>query len=988
MGEALLRSHVQALRQQLGSLPGPARIPRLVLVDNVVEFKVALESDSLSNAVKRFNFLVYEADRYPDSGGVIMSEDEQDEALVEAMNERLSDPDKAVISDALLAALGELGLKDTAVIACLNMPLCGATQDSGQDVSSTNVGLSTNSDYGLRFECEDDSGVDCIGEIVDRECRPGYKRIRWQETEERRIAKRKELCADRNNYGWNYNDTGDMTMEEQKAQDQQMWSSQEAFTILSNELYQLQVDGDTALEADAVDFDVYQWNVRIRGASGMLGRDLQELQQFFGYDYIEIRLSFKEDLHPFYPPAVSIVRPRLCSKHDVLAALTCHPRLQLRGWTPFQTTVDLLFSIRHFLEKIARVDISNEQNDIIRYPSGAFSDLERQLAHLGNLCEITPMDLRLEQDDNPYKDDPWAQNETLTQTSLGAMLAKKKSQEQEKKTGERFWAAGTGYGHDRNGKDMWNPHAMRAVQEAQDEELTGHLRKISLSLCSAKCRLDSRATHWEIGCSAESKEESVEERRQVLAELLMKSCLVWFLQRELSISYTNMGDRLSFFKEIYNLVQELLQALPAHAGTLLAPCREHLRTAKDSAQLFLKAIGKSIGDKGFEDDVSFARLVVETVENVEELRPTEGYGGTVSSQTKGGLGTCNASRESWASWLTWLKPESATMVDRDREEAEYLEKMRGKQLDYCDFGAEHMFASDAERETAPLQARIVRLAKELAGITSLLPLSGSSSVFVRVDNRRQQLWRVLITGPDDTPYSSGCFIFDCYFPSRYPHEPPKVKLVTTGAGTVTFNPNLYSSGKVCLSLLGTWEGDQAEKWDPINSRMLQVLVSIQSLILVPEPYFNEPGFEREIGTEHGELRSREYSQMVREGCVRWAMLDHMSMSSKHFPEFREVFHIHFYKRSQTIQETVAAWVKEAKNHTSVLSRGHEAKIKKLHETLVLKLESPQDNTPDSDLTASSPAVVWTSDMKDPFADGVSDEGEAMPPNEGVARPPG
>jgi hypothetical protein len=28
-----------------------------------------------------------------------------------------------------------------------------------------------------------------------------------------------------------------------------------------------------------------------------------------------------------------------------------------------------------------------------------------------------------------------------------------------------------------------------------------------------------------------------------------------------------------------------------------------------------------------------------------------------------------------------------------------------------------------------------------------------------------------------------------------------------------------------------------------------VLLSIQSLILVPEPYFNEPGFERTMGTE-------------------------------------------------------------------------------------------------------------------------------------------
>ena len=45
---------------------------------------------------------------------------------------------------------------------------------------------------------------------------------------------------------------------------------------------------------------------------------------------------------------------------------------------------------------------------------------------------------------------------------------------------------------------------------------------------------------------------------------------------------------------------------------------------------------------------------------------------------------------------------------------------------------------------------------------------------------------------------------------------------TTGNGTVRFNPNLYSDGKVCLSLLGTWEGAQGEKWSAETSTILQV----------------------------------------------------------------------------------------------------------------------------------------------------------------------
>ena len=56
--------------------------------------------------------------------------------------------------------------------------------------------------------------------------------------------------------------------------------------------------------------------------------------------------------------------------------------------------------------------------------------------------------------------------------------------------------------------------------------------------------------------------------------------------------------------------------------------------------------------------------------------------------------------------------------------------------------------------------------------------------------------KALITGPEGTPYSGGCFEFDLYFPGGYPDEPPKVHLVTTGYGAVRFNPNLYKSGKV------------------------------------------------------------------------------------------------------------------------------------------------------------------------------------------------
>ena len=90
-------------------------------------------------------------------------------------------------------------------------------------------------------------------------------------------------------------------------------------------------------------------------------------------------------------------------------------------------------------------------------------------------------------------------------------------------------------------------------------------------------------------------------------------------------------------------------------------------------------------------------------------------------------------------------------------------------------------------------------------------------------------------------------------PGDYPNSPPKMKIVTTGGGRHRFNPNLYADGKVCLSLLGTWQG---EPWDPKVSSLNQVFMSIYALIFVEEPWFNEPGYQGQRGTPQGDLKNK------------------------------------------------------------------------------------------------------------------------------------
>lgn len=70
----------------------------------------------------------------------------------------------------------------------------------------------------------------------------------------------------------------------------------------------------------------------------------------------------------------------------------------------------------------------------------------------------------------------------------------------------------------------------------------------------------------------------------------------------------------------------------------------------------------------------------------------------------------------------------------------------------------------------------------------------------------------------------------------------------------------------------------------LNDLRFQVLVSIQSLILVSDPYFNEPGYERLRGTMQGKINSGDYNANIRQATVKWAMLEQLRRPSSCFKE--------------------------------------------------------------------------------------------------------
>ncbi|KAG6821345.1 hypothetical protein H0H93_014142, partial [Arthromyces matolae] len=168
--------------------------------------------------------------------------------------------------------------------------------------------------------------------------------------------------------------------------------------------------------------------------------------------------------------------------------------------------------------------------------------------------------------------------------------------------------------------------------------------------------------------------------------------------------------------------------------------------------------------------------------------------------------------------------------------------------------SDHAFISSPPAQ--PSKTFLSRLTKEYRVLSSSLP----DTIIVRAYEDRTDLIRSLIIGPENTPYEDAPMMIDWMLDSNFPHSPPIAHFHSWTNGNGRVNPNLYEEGKVCLSILGTWSGDKDEMWSAARSSLLQAFVSIQGLVLVKEPWFCEPAYDKLRGTEEGIVNSRLYNE--------------------------------------------------------------------------------------------------------------------------------
>lgn len=146
----------------------------------------------------------------------------------------------------------------------------------------------------------------------------------------------------------------------------------------------------------------------------------------------------------------------------------------------------------------------------------------------------------------------------------------------------------------------------------------------------------------------------------------------------------------------------------------------------------------------------------------------------------------------------------------------------------------------------------------------------SRGIYVHVDDSDMRRIEVLVVpkhrvDADDpslvSPYTGGFFLFEIGIGDDYPIEPPRITFHPQQRH-VRLHPNLYESGKVCLSIINTWG---AKDWTPT--------MSLLALINTLEVRFSERGLCFEPAQENAKLESiRAFNDTAEYGKLQWVVL--------------------------------------------------------------------------------------------------------------------
>ena len=180
--------------------------------------------------------------------------------------------------------------------------------------------------------------------------------------------------------------------------------------------------------------------------------------------------------------------------------------------------------------------------------------------------------------------------------------------------------------------------------------------------------------------------------------------------------------------------------------------------------------------------------------------------------------------------------------------------------------------------------RILRDIKTLEECREDLEKSG---IYFYYDPDTLGFFNFIIVGDEDTPYDGGIYPFKLSISKdpekEYPFSPPHVEIILPNDGYSRMNPNLYCNGKVCLSMINTWEGD---RWKPTFS-LDKIMLAIKALVMgVKYPLVNEPGHDNDPIS-----KLEDYNRCVEHQNFALAVIKMFeTRDNKHYGDFGDIIY--------------------------------------------------------------------------------------------------
>ncbi|KAK8102467.1 hypothetical protein PG984_015613 [Apiospora sp. TS-2023a] len=135
----------------------------------------------------------------------------------------------------------------------------------------------------------------------------------------------------------------------------------------------------------------------------------------------------------------------------------------------------------------------------------------------------------------------------------------------------------------------------------------------------------------------------------------------------------------------------------------------------------------------------------------------------------------------------------------------------------------------------PSQLRTSRLLNEIWATTNS---AAHPKYDVYVSQADMSFWKIVMSGPEDSPYAEGTFLLYLHADEGYPTSAPKARFVTR-----IKHPNVNAHGRICHSILDRdWTTDTA---------MADVLNSVYALLFQPE-YMDPVSTTAALGMHHDE----------------------------------------------------------------------------------------------------------------------------------------